>query len=255
MKVRVTNIQRFSLHDGPGIRTTVFFKGCNLRCPWCANPENLNFEKEKYTDLEKKSSGIFGYDIEIEELEKEILKDKVFYSNEGGVTFSGGEPLLQINNIEKLLINLKKEKINICVETALFIQRELLEKSIKYVDEFIVDIKILEKEKCKDILHGDIDIYYENVKMLFENNCNVVFRIPMLYEYTISDENIKLILNLLIKYKPKKVQIFKVHNLAEKKYKTLNKKMIKYKEIKDEDVQNLLSKIKELGIEVQECKI
>ena len=81
-KVLVTNIQRFSLHDGPGIRTTVFFKGCNLRCPWCANPENINFEKEEYIDLEKKTSGIFGYDIEIEKLEQEILKDKVFYGNE-----------------------------------------------------------------------------------------------------------------------------------------------------------------------------
>ena len=64
MKVRVSNIQRFSLHDGPGIRTTVFLKGCNLRCPWCANPENLDFEKTNFINENTKEKGVFGYDID-----------------------------------------------------------------------------------------------------------------------------------------------------------------------------------------------
>ena len=77
MSVRITNIQRFSLHDGPGIRTTVFLKGCNLHCPWCCNPENIDFNIEHYVEngLEKD----FGYDIDLEDLEREVLKDEAFY--------------------------------------------------------------------------------------------------------------------------------------------------------------------------------
>ena len=99
MKVRITDIQHFSLHDGPGIRTTVFLKGCSLKCPWCANPECISSEIQ----------GEFGYDISLEELEKEILKDEPYYKTGGGVTFSGGEPLLQIKNYEELLKHSGKE--------------------------------------------------------------------------------------------------------------------------------------------------
>ena len=134
MKVLVSNIQRLSLHDGPGIRTTVFFKGCSLHCPWCANPENININSENYFIKEKclttclKTSicnhkgnveclygavGIWGKHYSEEEILKEIKKDKGFYKKDGGVTFSGGEPLLQAKGLVPLLCRLKKEKINI----------------------------------------------------------------------------------------------------------------------------------------------
>ena len=138
----ITNIQRFSLHDGPWIRTTVFLKGCNLRCPWCANPENLSFQKEEY--VKDGIKGIYGYEISGEELEKEILKDKIYYEDGGGVTFSGGEALLAFKELEPLLKKLKEDKINICVETALMVKNELLEIALNYVDLFIIDIKILD---------------------------------------------------------------------------------------------------------------
>ena len=111
MKVRISNIQRFSLHDGEGIRTTIFLKGCNLRCPWCANPENIDFEFTKYKNKDTKEEGIFGKDIDNLELYNEIIKDKEFYKDSnGGVTFSGGEPLIQIRKLEPLLAKLKKKK-------------------------------------------------------------------------------------------------------------------------------------------------
>ena len=102
----VTNIQHFCLHDGDGIRTTVFLKGCSLRCPWCANPENINMNIEKYVEKlnNKEIEKNYGFNITIDELYSEIVKDKNFYSNGGGVTFSGGEPILQINELEDLLI-------------------------------------------------------------------------------------------------------------------------------------------------------
>ena len=253
MKVIVSNIQRMCFHDGPGIRTTVFFKGCNLKCPWCSNPENVKFEIEKYIDNNTEKE--FGYEIELKELEKEILKDKVYFDKEGGVTFSGGEPLLQSEKIEPLLKNLKEKDINICVETALMVPEKYLEIALKYVDEFYVDIKILDEEICKKILNGNIKLYYKNLDKLFLSNKNVTLRLPMSEEYTITEKNTEKILELLEKYKPQKVEIFELHTLGEKKYKALNKEMQVFKKLGKDKIDNLYTLIKSIGINVEVIKI
>ena len=245
MKVRVTNIQRFSLQDGPGIRTTVFLKGCSICCPWCANPENIKHEIQ----------GKFGYDIELEELEKEILKDKKFYQSGGGVTFSGGEPLLQFEKLEPLLQKLKEQNINICIETALFVPTNFLEIALKYVDEYIVDIKILDKMQAKNVLGADIDLYYKNIQKLFEQKHNIIFRIPVTKEYTLQENNKQKILNLLEKYKPQQVEIFKLHRLAKSKYESLQEEMVEFQEVTDEEMEEFLKEIKNLKIDAEICKI
>lgn len=245
MKVRVTNIQRFSLQDGPGIRTTVFLKGCSICCPWCANPENIKYEIQ----------GEFGYDIQLDELERAILKDEEFYNLGGGVTFSGGEPLLQFDKLEPLLQNLKEQNINICIETALFVPSSLLEIALKYVDEFIVDIKILDSTEAKKVLNGDIELYYKNIQKLFQQKHNITFRIPVTKEYTLQEHNKTKILDLLEKYKPKQVEIFKLHRLAESKYEALRKEMVKFQEVTDEEMEEFLKEIKNIKINASICKI
>lgn len=245
MKVRLTNIQRFSLQDGPGIRTTVFLKGCSICCPWCANPENLKYEIQ----------GEFGYDIKLDELERAILKDEEYYKLGGGVTFSGGEPLLQFNKLEPLLQNLKKQNINICIETALFVPTNLLEIALKYVDEFIVDIKILDKIEAKNVLNADIELYYKNIQRLFEQKRNITFRIPVTKEYTLQEHNKTKILDLLEKYKPKQVEIFKLHRLAESKYRSLRKEMAEFQEVTDEEMKKFLKEIKNVKIKARICEI
>lgn len=245
MKVRVTNIQRFSLQDGPGIRTTVFLKGCSICCPWCANPENIKYEIQ----------GEFGYDIQLDELERAILKDEEFYNLGGGVTFSGGEPLLQFDKLEPLLQNLKEQNINICIETALFVPSSLLEIALKYVDEFIVDIKILDSTEAKKVLNGDIELYYKNIQKLFQQKHNITFRIPVTKEYTLQEHNKTKILDLLEKYKPKQVEIFKLHRLAESKYEALRKEMVKFQEVTNEEMEEFLKEIKNIKINASICKI
>ena len=119
MKNIITNIQRFCLQDGPGIRTVVFFKGCNLNCPWCSNPENISFDIETSVDREI----TYGKEYNCKDLYDEIIKDKIYYKNSGGVTFSGGEPLWHVFEIKELLEKIKREKISIVFETTLSIPR------------------------------------------------------------------------------------------------------------------------------------
>ena len=230
MTLRITNIQHFSLHDGPGIRTTVFLKGCNLKCPWCANPECIS----------SKIQGEFGYDITLAKLENEIIKDKPFYKTGGGVTFSGGEPLLQINNLEPLLNSLKNKNINICFETALFVPEKSLKIAKKYGDEFIVDIKMIDSKNCTEIIGGKINQFLNNLELLDLEQ--TIFRIPVT-KFSLKDT--ELILNLLKNYKPKYLEIFKLHNLAKNKYDILNKKQY-YEEIDDNQINEFHKKLKKI---------
>ena len=238
--IRITNIQHFCLQDGPGIRTTVFLKGCNLKCPWCANPECISFNFEN-NDKYK------GYDISLDDLESELLKDEFYYSvNDGGVTFSGGEALLQIKKLEPLLISLKNKNINICFETALMTNLESVKIASKYADEFLIDVKILDKNYCKKVLGGNIDLFYNNLDFLFNKTNNIIFRIPLANEYTLNKKNIALIESFLKKYNPDKVEIFKVHNLAKKKYELLDKQFFNLSDVSDEDVDHVYNKLSKI---------
>ena len=248
MKVIISNIQRFSLHDGPGIRTTVFFKGYNLKCPWCSNPENINFNIQKY--MENGEKKYFGYEISLKELEKEILKDKNFFETGGGVTFSGGECLLQFENIEPLLKKLKKNNINICVETALNVPSNLVDIALKYVNNFYIDIKILGKNSI-NLIGLNSSLYEKNLKKVFLKNKNVIFRIPLVKKYTYTVENKKSIISFLSKYKPSKVEIFSVHNLGEKKYKLLNIKPLKFDNLDEKELVSFKNEISALDIDCE----
>ena len=244
-KLIISNIQRFSLSDGEGIRTTVFIKGCSLKCPWCANPENINNHIEKYYDLERNFYGTFGFEITLNNLYEEIIKDKIYYEN-GGVTFSGGEPLLWIKELEPLLIKLKKERINICFETSLYIPVDNLKLAIKYADFIITDLKILDKDLVSSVLKNNLDLYLKNIEYLFKNydNTKIVIRIPVSNEYVLS--NIEEYKKIIKKYNPSRVEIFKLHNLGEKKYKLLNKKITNFEEVSDDrlnDFKNEIGKI------------
>ena len=275
--ILLTNIQRFSLHDGPGIRTTLFLKGCSLRCPWCSNPENLKSEPQLYIKDGKK--GIYGSYYTCDELYAEIMKDKEFYIGEiedfniidsdqieklpGGVTFSGGESLLQIDKLKPLLIRLKNEHIHTTVETCLFVSEKALEVALKLIDFFYVDMKILDKDECKEVIHGNLDLYCTNLKKLLlwkddkGRHKPIVIRIPIIGTYTDADENRKAIINLLKQYENNilKIELIKEHNLAESKYKSLNME-ISYHGVSDKLIDQYKKEMKNvMKIPVEICKI
>lgn len=215
----ITNIQRFSLHDGPGIRTTIFLKGCSIRCPWCSNPENINPYQEKYITDGK--DGCYGINYSIDEVANAILKDKNFYGVEGGVTFSGGEPLLQAGEIIEV-IN-KINNITVAIETSLFGSTQSLLSLIPFVDFFYVDMKILNEIRCKNILNADINLYKSNLELLTDKT-SIVVRVPVIMGETDDLENRKKIVEELHTYRKsiKKVELIKGHNLAKNKYISLN---------------------------------
>lgn len=240
-------------HDGPGIRTTVFLKGCTLHCPWCSNPENISFLPEKYNYEGR--TGVYGKEYEVEELFTEIIKDKLFWQNSGGVTFSGGEALMYSETLEKVFQKLKNENIHLAVETALFVPEQLLDIALKYIDLFIVDIKVLDKKSCKNVLGGNIDQYMKNVKKVYDSGKKIWFRIPCNYEYTICEENQEKIINFLITYHDVPVQIFAIHSLSEAKYKSLGRKMWNYRNVEKSDLNSFASSLTDIGVETEIIKI
>ena len=266
----ITNIQRFSLHDGPGIRITVFLKGCSLRCPWCSNPENLNLFPEKYN--KNGTEGIYGVYMSCDDIYNELMKDKAFYGEfsrgnlnnisllveeldnlPGGITFSGGEPLLHINKLEPILKKLYDSNTHITVETCLFVKKEKLKLAIQYIDLFYVDIKMLDKDNCKTILYGNLNQYLQNLKILFESNKPVVFRIPVIGGYTDGEENRRKVIELLEVYHPIKVELIKEHNLGESKYVSLGERVPNYNGVSDELIEKYKTEIENIGIPVQVC--
>ena len=157
----------------------------------------------------------FGRCISLDQLGAEILKDEPYYRAGGGVTFSGGEPLLQINDLEPLL---KRLDINIYFETSLFAGKDLVRIANEYADELIVDIKMLNPENTKNVLGGNINQFLSNLD--FIDLDKVTFRIPVTKN---SLDDLTEICNLIRKYPPKKIGIFKLHNLAKRKYELLEK--------------------------------
>ena len=233
-RLLITSIQRFSLHDGPGIRTTVFLKGCNLHCPWCCNPENIDPRIQRYEKNGKE--GIFGCYITTEELLAELLKDKDFYGEytgeyngldelPGGVTFSGGEPLLQMELLAPICERLHEKKVHIAVETALFVPTKLVEIAYDHIDLFYVDIKILDAMLAKKIEGGELDQYLSNMDWLMsrEQMKPIVMRIPVIKGYTDDVKNQGKVIELIKKNIARidKVEVLQGHNLSKLKYQAL----------------------------------
>lgn len=251
----ITNIQKFSLHDGPGIRTTVFMKGCSLCCPWCSNPENLNSFIEYYIKDGKR--GIYGKEYTVEEVFNEVIKDKPFYGDNGGVTFSGGEPLLQAQMLLPLLQMLKDENITTAIETSLFVPTKKLQMVIPFIDFFYVDIKIMNKEICKDIIKGNLDIYKTNLRFLSSKK-KYVIRIPVIGGYTDDPENRRLVIKEIERHKDSiiRIELIKEHDLGNSKYKSLSLPVPNYSGIDDEFIVKYKKEIEAaVDIPIEFCKI
>ena len=249
--LRVTNIQRGCVYDGPGVRTTVFLKGCSLKCPWCCNPESISFDKDWFVDYSKclKSRNVvskicehcernngnlaitecpFGvleptsFDYSFDKLFKLILHDENLYrKSKGGVTISGGEPLLQADGLIPLFKQLREEKIDIAIETTLIVPTSNLKKICTLVDLFIVDIKLQPQMMLNDTSY--IKRMHDHLEII--KNKNSIFRMVFVNEVW---PRRKMVLESLKRLGISNMEILACHNLGEKKYQKLLMSSIDY---------------------------
>jgi pyruvate formate lyase activating enzyme len=190
----IFDIQRFSVEDGPGIRTTIFLKGCPLRCRWCQNPEGLEFGP---VSVYVPPAGEGVREIEPEALVEEAMADKVFFETSGGgVTFSGGEPLAQIDALIRTAHLLHMNGIHTAVETSLFVSREVIEKALGVIDLFLADLKILDPDLHERATGKRNEIILENFRFLAQQTKGtgrLIARTPLVPGYTATQENLDAI--------------------------------------------------------------
>lgn len=260
---RIFDIKRFSIHDGDGIRTTVFFKGCPLRCVWCQNPEGIDYEvKIRYLEnkcihcgnclkastnhgmyvkneqmcinptsmedwnymIRECPTGAIARDTRVlnaDELVKEILKDEIFFKNGGGVTLSGGEPIMQDEFASEVLQRLKKNGIHTAIETALGVSESQVERVIPYLDLIYTDLKIYDEIKHKKYVGVSNVLIKKNLKMLLISvyKDRVIVRTPLIPDFTATEENLGAIAHFLTEIYPDvKYELLNYNPLAQAKY-------------------------------------
>ncbi len=236
MKGNIFDIKRFALHDGPGIRTTCFFYGCPLKCKWCHNPEAF-----LDSTLVKKYS--------IDELSAELLKDSIFFEESGGgITFSGGEPLLQFDFLLGMLKRLKADDIHIAVDTTGYTDFSNLERIIPYTDLFLYDIKIIDFSLHERYTGVSSTQIMQNFFRLAKLNVDLRIRIPLIPEVSDTMINLKKVIYALQKNNIKyPIDLLPFNELAESKYERFNIPL-KLKEKKTQSPETL-DRIKKLFID------
>lgn len=260
-KGTIFNIQKMSIHDGPGIRTTVFFKGCPLNCLWCSNPESQKLEKEvacfqsrcvncgycakgcpkglieaqppfEITNREEcdlcgicvkecctNAKKVVGEDYTVEELLKEILKDKSFYdSSGGGVTFSGGEPLMQSAFLIEMLMACKENGLHTAIETTGLTDTDRLLDAAALLDLIFYDVKHMDDKTHRDITGVSNEKILANLAALAKIHANIVVRIPVIPGINDSTENLRKTADYAASLNIPTIELLPYHNLGEVKY-------------------------------------
>lgn len=263
--IYLSNIQRFSVHDGPGIRTTVFFKGCNLRCLWCHNPETftakplLQYHSMKCTACGKCAAvcpnhavtvrtgeivtdralctacgkccdgcvagarEINGRGYEVGEILETVLRDRAYYDKtNGGLTLSGGEPLLQPDGCTELLSAVKREGISTAMETALNVSRQTVDKVLPLVDFIMCDIKAMDTDLHKRLTGCGNERILDNIRYLSGQGRKMLIRVPVVPTLNDSEENIRAVAEFVNTLPGRhEIEFLKFHSLARDKYASL----------------------------------
>lgn len=234
-KALIADIQRASIHDGPGLRTTVFFKGCPLKCRWCHNPESISFEPEIMHYPEKcigcgmcekgcfsGAKVICGKEYTACELLAEIIRDKEYYGCDGGVTFSGGEPLFQGAFLLECL-SYMKGKLHTAVQTSGFASRDTFARVMGLADYFLYDLKIIDPTRHKDYTGVDNSPILENFHALAGGNVPFTVRIPLIPGVTDTAENLTSIARLLQEHRVGYAELLPYNKMAGGKYRLMGR--------------------------------
>jgi pyruvate formate lyase activating enzyme len=262
----VFNIQYCSIHDGDGLRTLVFFKGCPLRCPWCANPESQSYRREIIESRSRcigcgacravcpdnaigedfvinrtlcsdclrctevcftEAKRVAGKDYEFGDLLKLIEKDRDYYAETGGVTFSGGEPLTHPNDMGAIAKLCHENGINVVVESCGYGDFKRFKKDLPYIDKMFLDMKIIDPEQHKKVCGASNERILENIKKISDYGIPITIRTPVVPGYTDSDENILGIAKKILEFDSVTgYELLKYHNFGESKYASLGREYL-----------------------------
>lgn len=222
---RIFDIQKYSIHDGPGIRTIVFLKGCPLRCKWCCNPESQ--EREIQTMMVGGKPKVIGQDVAVDEVMMEVLKDRAYFRRSGGgLTLSGGESLLQMDFASALLQAAKNSGISTAIESTGFARFEKIRDQIlPYLDYFLMDIKHTDSAKHKFFTGVPNELILENAHKIAETGQNLIIRVPVVPGFNSTPEEI-LEIARFAKSLPgvEKLHLLPYHRLGSDKYDGLGRK-------------------------------
>ncbi|MGC8865224.1 MAG: glycyl-radical enzyme activating protein [Bacteroidales bacterium] len=231
MKGLVFDIRRFSVNDGPGIRTTVFLKGCPLRCWWCHNPESWSCEPE-YMEVSQPLEGISFKKIEtvgrwmsVAEVVEISMRDLAFMSESGGgVTLSGGEPLMQPEFSLALAREISRLGIHVALDTSGYAPRSLLSTLFPYVRLWLYDFKGFNPQRHYENTGVDNTIILENLDYLIRQQAPLVLRYPLVPGFNDTEQDISGLFHLLLKYKGgiREVHLLPHHQLGRDKRRRLH---------------------------------
>lgn len=250
----VFDIQRSSFVDGPGIRTTIFFKGCNMRCAWCHNPESqsanpeMMIYKNRCTGCGKckevcqskadscelcgkcvlfcpnDARAIAGKEFTAEDIMREVIKDQAFYNaSGGGVTFSGGECMLKIDFLYALLKLCRENRIHTAVDTAGAVPFSYFERILPYVDLFLYDVKMIDSERHKFYTGVDNTLILSNLAKLLCGGARVTVRVPVIEGVNATEDEMLKIKAFIDSNGGAPVELLPYHAMGEHKYSALGK--------------------------------
>ena len=223
VKGRIFDIQRYSIHDGGGIRTIVFLKGCPLRCKWCCNPEGQHYNVEKMTLGGKEK--IVGQDVTVGEIIDIVERDRIYYRRSGGgLTLSGGESLTQPDFAVALLKTAKERGINTAMESTGFADFSVISRYLPYLDLYLMDIKHMNSAKHKEFTSQPNELILENAKKITDAGARLIVRTPVIPTFNATKEEIGEIAKFASSLKGvTQMHILPYHRIGTDKYKGLNR--------------------------------
>lgn len=224
-KGRIFDIQRFSVHDGPGIRTIVFLKGCVLKCKWCCNPESQSYEIQQMETGGKIKT--IGEDVTAGEVLEIVEKDRIYYRRSGGgLTLSGGESLIQPEFALALLKGAKERGIETAIETTSCVEYEVIEKLLPYIDTYLMDIKHINPDKHKEFTGRDNRLILANARRIATNAKRLIIRVPVIPTFNDTPEEIHQIASFTKEIGVEEIHLLPYHRLGTDKYKGLGREYL-----------------------------
>ncbi|MCX6303100.1 MAG: glycyl-radical enzyme activating protein, partial [Bacteroidia bacterium] len=232
MKGLIFNVKRYSIHDGPGIRVTFFIKGCPLSCMWCHNPEGISPEQQKAEQIEKVGEKEFtrieevGKYYSVNDIIKILDKERIFIDESGGgVTFSGGEPLLQTEFMTEALKACRENGYNTAVDTSGYSPSENFKAVFPYTDLFLFDIKHMDDTRHIELTGVSNSLIMSNFKLILDSGKDIFIRVPVIPGLNDEPENLRKLKEFLVSSKTdnlKKISLLPFHKIGKSKYNKFN---------------------------------